>query len=72
MSSFSSAHPAELTVNNTDKALMYLASSPPQLCPPGRTDDLSAILNIIRSATKFIYVAVMDYFPTTLYTEKRR
>lgn len=39
-------------------------------CPNGRTADVSAILNVIQNAEKFIYISVMDYFPLTIYTPK--
>jgi phospholipase D3/4 len=42
-------------------------SSPPSFCPEGRTNDLDAILDVIDKAEKYIHIAVMDYFPTTLY-----
>lgn len=64
-------YPAQIKINGTNLASIYLTSSPPKLSPPGREDDLAAILRVINSATKFVYVSVMDYFPTTLYTEKR-
>ena len=45
----------------------YLSSAPPPFCPDGRTKDLTAILNTIQSAEKFVYVAVMDYLPLLVY-----
>lgn len=45
---------------------VYVASSPPPLCPPGRTDDLTAIVHTIRDARQFVYVAVMDYLPMVI------
>ncbi|XP_054006536.1 5'-3' exonuclease PLD3-like isoform X1 [Hylaeus anthracinus] len=48
----------------------YIASSPPPFSPKGRTNDVDAILNCIEKAEKFIYIAVMDYFPLTIYTAK--
>jgi hypothetical protein len=33
--------------------------------------DIDAILNVINSANEFIYIEVMDYFPTTLYKYPR-
>lgn len=63
--------PAQIKINGSNSASIYLTSSPPKLSPPGREDDLAAILRVINSATKFVYVSVMDYFPTTLYTQQR-
>ncbi|XP_043266213.1 5'-3' exonuclease PLD3-like [Colletes gigas] len=48
----------------------FIASSPPPFSPKGRTNDVDAILNCIEKAEKFIYIAVMDYFPLTIYTAK--
>lgn len=38
----------------------------------GRAQDIDSIVNIIKNAEKFVHVAVMDYFPQTLYTPKMR
>lgn len=45
-------------------------SSPPPFSPKGRTNDIDAILYCIEKAEKFIHIAVMDYFPLTIYTAK--
>ncbi|XP_014670269.1 PREDICTED: phospholipase D3-like isoform X2 [Priapulus caudatus] len=63
--------PLTLSFNETTSTT-FLASSPPQLCPTGRSTDIDAIIHIIQSAKRFIYIAVMDYFPTYLYTYPRR
>uniref|UniRef100_T1J970 PLD phosphodiesterase domain-containing protein n=1 Tax=Strigamia maritima TaxID=126957 RepID=T1J970_STRMM len=55
---------------NDSNAYTYLASSPPPFCAQGRTSDIDAILDVINSADKYIYVAVMDYFPATIYTTR--
>lgn len=47
-------------------------ASPPELCPHGRTRDLDALLAVMRAARQFIYVSVMDYFPTTRFTHPAR
>ncbi|XP_065919930.1 5'-3' exonuclease PLD3-like isoform X2 [Dysidea avara] len=60
-------NPARLRVNKTD-ANVYLASSPGELCPTGRTVDIDALLYVINSAQQFVYIAVMDYFPALIYT----
>ncbi|KAK2176723.1 hypothetical protein NP493_644g05000 [Ridgeia piscesae] len=69
--SFNRFTPLKVQLNNT-RSTVYLTSSPPEFCPKGRTSDIDAILDVIRKAQKFIYVAVMDYFPTTLYTHPKR
>ncbi|CAG5131316.1 unnamed protein product [Candidula unifasciata] len=53
--------------NNTE-AHVYFSSSPPSFCPSGRANDIDAILNVIRSAKKFIYISVMDYYPLVIYS----
>ena len=44
-----------------------ISSSPPPFCPQGRDSDIDAILRTIDSAKEFVRVAVMDYYPATLY-----
>lgn len=61
-----STNPITVTFNNT-QAPIFLSSSPPSFCPLGRTGDIDAILKVIGSAKNFVYIAVMDYSPTTLY-----
>lgn len=48
----------------------YFSSSPPQMSPKGRTQDLDAITDIILNAEKFVHISVMDYFPLLIYTPK--
>ncbi|RLW10508.1 hypothetical protein DV515_00001902 [Chloebia gouldiae] len=50
----------------------YFSASPPAFCPEGRTHDLSAILSIISRAQKFVYVSVMEYFPTSRFVQPKR
>ncbi|KAG0727375.1 Phospholipase D3 [Chionoecetes opilio] len=47
-------------------------SSPPPFCPEGRSGDVDAIVDVIGKAERFVYVAVMDYFPKTLYEKKTK
>ena len=58
---------APMILTEADMSL-YLSSSPPPFCPDGRNVDIDAILTTINTADKFVYIAVMDYFPTTIYT----
>ena len=53
-------------INGIDYNL-FLSSSPKPLCSLGRTNDIDAIVSAIRRAKKFIYIAVMDYYPIFLY-----
>ncbi|XP_078673648.1 5'-3' exonuclease PLD3-like isoform X2 [Branchiostoma floridae x Branchiostoma belcheri] len=58
--------PVQVAFNGTNTNT-FLSSAPPEFCPKGRTTDVDAIVAVIRSAQKFVYIAVMDYAPTTLY-----
>ncbi|CAB3226638.1 unnamed protein product [Arctia plantaginis] len=48
----------------------FITSSPPALSPVGRTDDGTAIVNIINDAEEFVYISVMDYEPMCTFTHK--
>jgi len=61
------ASPVELVLPSLS---VSLSSSPPSFCPKGRDSDIDAIIQIIDSAQVVVRVAVMDYFPATIYTEK--
>ena len=50
-----------------DVILLSPQSSPAPLCAYGRTPDIDAILHVINTAQQYVHIAVMDYFPTTLY-----
>ncbi|ESO93518.1 hypothetical protein LOTGIDRAFT_119020, partial [Lottia gigantea] len=68
-------NPDFIRYNDNQTAHIYLSSSPPQLCPglktrEERTTDENAILSVISEAKSYIYIAVMDYYPTTLYNVK--
>ncbi|XP_067875252.1 5'-3' exonuclease PLD3 [Heterodontus francisci] len=69
--SYNEKTPMELNLNNTP-AKVYFSSSPPSLCPEGRTDDLTSILSIIDDAKMFVYVAVMNYIPITVFSYPKR
>ncbi|CAN7995409.1 unnamed protein product, partial [Ixodes hexagonus] len=62
--------PARLSLNGT-QTLAYFSSSPPPFSPNGRTQDIDSILEVIASARKYIHIAVMDYYPVTLYGENK-
>ncbi|XP_066259189.1 5'-3' exonuclease PLD3-like isoform X1 [Euwallacea similis] len=49
----------------------FLSSSPLPFNPSGRTNDIDALLNVIKHAEKFVYIAIMDYIPLMVYTPKR-
>ncbi|KAM6311329.1 5'-3' exonuclease PLD4 [Aegotheles albertisi] len=50
----------------------YFSASPPAFCPEGRTHDLFAIISIINEAQEFVYVSVMEYFPTSRFVHPER
>jgi len=54
----------------TPSLSVSMSSSPPSFCPAGRDSDIQAIINIIDNAKEFVRVAVMDYFPATIYGKK--
>ncbi|XP_067901467.1 inactive phospholipase D5-like [Heterodontus francisci] len=63
--------PLKLQLNGIE-AEVYLATSPPLLCPSGRTKDTDAVLGVIANAQRFIYVAVMDFLPLVNRTNVQR
>ncbi|KAI4883034.1 hypothetical protein NFI96_017795 [Prochilodus magdalenae] len=63
--------PMQLSLNGTDSSV-YLSSSPASLCAEGRTPDLQSILSVIDDAQQFVYIAVMNYLPTTEFTTPKR
>jgi len=65
---YNDSNPLKLAFNDST-SYTFLASSPPELCADGRTSDIDAILHVINSSKKFVWVAVMDYYPATLYTD---
>jgi len=68
---FNHLNPMMIALNGSD-TVTYVASSPPELCPSGRTKDLDAILDTMNRANQYIDIAVMDYIPAMLYTPKHR
>uniref|UniRef100_A0A0R3RQT0 Phospholipase D3 n=1 Tax=Elaeophora elaphi TaxID=1147741 RepID=A0A0R3RQT0_9BILA len=74
---YNAKNPMVTTFNGEQNAVYIsqepiLQSAPPTFCPRGRVDDLSAILQVINTARKFIHISVMDYFPATLYLPNNR
>lgn len=51
---------------------VYFSSSPPKFCPPNRTVDIDAIIHVIKTAKKFINIAVMDYLTSIIYSYPHR
>ena len=74
MNCFSGPEDLETSVNKDSPLMLddfsvFLSSSPPPFCPKGREIDVQALLNVVNQAQEFIYVAVMDYSPSFLYTK---
>ena len=49
----------------------FIGSSPKSLSADGRTDDLEAILHVIKSAQKYIYIAINEYIPMDLWKNQQ-
>ncbi|KAH0620321.1 hypothetical protein JD844_020593 [Phrynosoma platyrhinos] len=47
-------------------------ASPPSFCPGGRTFDLVAVLDVIYDAEEYVYVSMMEYFPTSRFRHPPR
>ena len=50
---------------------VFFSSSPPQFCPSNRTVDIDAILYTIKTAKKFVKIAVMDYLTAVIYSQPK-
>lgn len=66
---YNKASPMKIKMNETDTEV-YLASSPPSFCPEGRTSDIESITDVISKAKHFVDIAVMDYYPMSLYEKE--
>ncbi|KAM6360324.1 LOW QUALITY PROTEIN: 5'-3' exonuclease PLD4, partial [Alca torda] len=64
-------HPVQPGFHRASLALPPKAS-PPAFCPERRIQDLSAVINIISEARKFVYVFMMEYFPTRHFIHSER
>ncbi|KAJ6658011.1 hypothetical protein lerEdw1_001670 [Lerista edwardsae] len=63
--------PLEVQFNGTSTKA-YFSASPSSFCPGGRTYDLVAILDVIYDAEEFVYVSIMEYFPTSRFRHPPR
>lgn len=63
---FNLANPQYVKLNDA-QSLVSFSVSPPEFRPNGRDNDIDALVKVIDDAKEFVYVAVMDYAPTTLY-----
>lgn len=56
-------------VNNSQPlSHLYFTSAPQSFCPPDRSYDLDAILEIINHANSSVSISVMDYLPAVIYS----
>ncbi|CAI4223218.1 unnamed protein product [Auanema sp. JU1783] len=60
--------PMPVMINN-QSSQVFLSSSPGPFNPKGRAHDLDAIKYVMEKANRFVYVAVMDFLPQTLYMQ---
>ena len=67
------AHSPIKILNTFDSTVykVFIGSSPKPLNADGRTDDLTAILGLINSASEYIYIAVNEYIPMDLWKKKQ-
>ncbi|KAM4599059.1 inactive phospholipase D5 isoform 1-T1 [Fundulus diaphanus] len=59
---FNKGKPGNLVINRTTVET-YISSSPDVFIPKDRSSDLEAISSVIRGASHFIYISVIDYLP---------
>ncbi|XP_020812470.1 phospholipase D3 [Drosophila serrata] len=67
---FNLQSPMKINVNKNTTMEGFLSSSPPPLSARGRTEDLDAIISTIDSAITYVNIAVMDYYPLTIYDQR--
>jgi phospholipase D3/4 len=54
-----------------DNSNAFFSTSPKLIGSPSRTNDLDALLHVMRNATKTISVEVMSYMPLAQYAAKK-
>ncbi|HLV33940.1 MAG TPA: phospholipase D-like domain-containing protein [Spirillospora sp.] len=59
---FNIENPMSVTLNGV-AASAFITSSPPEMCPPGRTFDLDALLYAIHDARESICLSFMNFVP---------
>ncbi|XP_042302662.1 5'-3' exonuclease PLD4 [Sceloporus undulatus] len=64
-------NPLEVQFNGSSTKA-YFSASPPSFCPGGRTFDLVAVLDVIYEAEEYVYVSMMEYFPTSRFRHPPR
>ncbi|KAM8717194.1 hypothetical protein ACLKA7_003977 [Drosophila subpalustris] len=69
-SSYNLRRPMLIRINRNYTMSAYISNAPPALTANGRTHDLDAILHCIETASDFVHIAVMDYFPLIVSNSK--
>ena len=64
--SYNLTHPLPVTLNDAP-ATVVITSSPPEICPPGRTTDLDAMLHTIHEAEESLCLSFMNFVPLGFY-----
>lgn len=67
---YNSLNPQPVKLND-DPVMAYFSVSPPEFRSEGRENDIDALVKVIDTAKEFVYVAVMDYAPRTLYYKEK-
>eukprot|EP00817_Percolomonadidae_sp_ATCC50343_P007043 CAMPEP_0117418670 /NCGR_PEP_ID=MMETSP0758-20121206/392_1 /TAXON_ID=63605 /ORGANISM="Percolomonas cosmopolitus, Strain AE-1 (ATCC 50343)" /LENGTH=342 /DNA_ID=CAMNT_0005199287 /DNA_START=276 /DNA_END=1301 /DNA_ORIENTATION=+ len=60
-------NPLNINFKGASSGNMYHSAAPPQIAGQGRTSDIKALLSVIHSAEKYVYISVMDYLPFAVY-----
>jgi phospholipase D3/4 len=68
-------HPLNMSLENpatgTGYGNVFISSSPQAINPPERTNDIIALLHVIKTAKKSVAIEVMDYLPLDNYGSPR-
>ncbi|KAF8386872.1 hypothetical protein PRIPAC_76014 [Pristionchus pacificus] len=60
-------HPYNIPRHEGPATAIHFSSAPPQLDSCGRDSDIDAMVKLIDEAEDYLYMAVMDYAPSSLY-----
>ncbi|GMS79187.1 hypothetical protein PENTCL1PPCAC_1362, partial [Pristionchus entomophagus] len=62
-------HPYNVPRKEGPATAVHFSSAPPQFDSCGRDSDIENMIKLIDEAEDYLYMAVMDYAPTTLYNK---
>ncbi|GMT09483.1 hypothetical protein PFISCL1PPCAC_780 [Pristionchus fissidentatus] len=65
-------HPYLVPSKDGPNKAVHFSSAPPQLDSCGRDSDIDNMVKLIDEAEDYLYMAVMDYAPSTLYDKPTR